>query len=486
MITPALQRVSTGIAGLDEVLHGGYFERRTYLLTGPPGGGKTTIGWHFLTAGARHGEPVLFITFGESQDELVENARCLGFETEGVSFCDLSPTADSFAQIQHYDIFPASEVELAPTTETIIAAVEAVKPKRVFIDSMTALRYLSKDGPEFSRQTLSFLRYIQERGGCVVMTSEASPGTPDDDLRFLCDGVIQLTPSQRARTLLVRKFRGSDYRLGEHTLRLTSDGATVYPRLIPEEHGEAFVASPLSWGVPQLDALTHGGIERGTVTLVTGPSGVGKTTIGMQFLKEAARRGERSAIYTFDERVSTLMQRCQAVNIPVDEMVQRGTLSVVAVEALRYSPDEFANTVRNDVERSHTKIVMIDSISGYKLSVSGDDLVERLHALCRYLQNVGVTVLLVNELLNLQEFRVSEVGISYLADNVIMLRYMESQRDGRAEMGRAIGVLKKRLSDFEKSLRPFELVSTGLQIGEPTRHLADILRPSLNHDSVSL
>lgn len=486
MITPALKRVSTGIPGLDEVLDGGYFERRTYLLTGPPGGGKTTIGWHFLTEGLRAGERVLFITFGESESELIENARCLGFETDGIAFCDLSPTEDAFAQIQQYDIFPASEVELAPTTERIIAAVEETQPKRVFIDSMTALRYLSKDGPEFRRQTLSFLRYIQERGGCVLMTSEASRETPDEDLRFLCDGVIEVKPSERARALIIQKFRSSDFRAGEHTLRLGADGAKVFPRLIPDAHGKAFAVTQLSWGVPQLDALTQGGLERGTVTLLTGPSGVGKTTLGVQFLKENARRGERSAIYTFDERASTLLQRCESVNIPVQDMIESGMLKVVAVEALRFSADEFANMVREDVERHGTKTVMIDSISGYRLSVSGQDLVERLHALCRYLQNVGVTVLLVNELLNLREFRVTEVGISYLADNVVMLRYIERKRGTYAEMGRAIGVLKKRLSDFEKTLRPFELTAAGMQIGEPVAHLGGILGPSLNHDSERL
>jgi len=461
------RRISTGVAGFDEVLHGGLIPCRTYLLTGPPGGGKTTLGWHYLTAGVAAGERALFVTFGEPERELRVNAVQSGFKTEGVHFCDLSPSSELFEKIQSYDIFSAAEVELEPTTRSIIEAVERVKPERVFIDSMTALRYLAKDGPDFRRQTLSFLRYLLNNGSCVMLTSEASLEAPDDDLRFLSDGVIELDPSSAWRTLKVTKMRGTDYEEGCHTLRLTDRGAVVYPRLVPRQHGKDYAPQLLPWGLEGLDALTMGGLERGTITLITGPSGIGKTTVGMQFVKEAARRGERSAAYTFDEPRSTLLQRCEAVGTRVGEMIDRGMLSVVGIEALQFSPDEFANMVRRDVEEYGTRIVMIDSISGYKLSLRGDDLTERLHAVCRYLQNVGVTVILVNEVLNVTDFRITEVGLSYLADNVVFLRYIEKRMGSRAEIGRVAGVLKKRLSDFERTIRMFELTPEGIVVGDP-------------------
>lgn len=459
------RRISTGVPGLDEVLHGGFIGGRTYLLTGPPGGGKTTFGWHFLTA-APQGERAMFVTFGESEADLRTNAESTGFDTSRTEFCDLSPSSDLFEKMRSYDIFSAAEVELEPTTQRIIEAVERIKPDRIFIDSMTALRYLSKDAPEFRRQTLSFLRYLQSTGSTIAMTSEASLEAPDDDLRFLSDGVIELDPENYRRSLKVTKLRGSDYEGGVHTLRLTGRGAVVYPRLVPRQHSVTFEPAQLSWGVPKLDQLTMGGIERGTITLITGPSGIGKTTVGMQFVKEAAARGDRSAAYTFDEPRATLLRRCEAVSTPVSEMIEKGHLSVTYVEALQYSADEFANLVRRDVEEHGTKVVMIDSISGYKLAVRGEDLNERLHALCRYLQNVGVTVLLINEVLNVTDFRITEIGISYLADNVIFLRYVENRVDRFAEIGRVIGVLKKRLSDFERCIYTFELTPHGIRVGD--------------------
>ena len=246
---PTPDRITTGIAGFDAVLHGGFLPHRTYLLTGPPGGGKTTLGWHFLAAGAERGEPVLYITFGEPSSELIENAGYLGFDRAGVEFCDLSPSAELFEQVRGYDIFPAAEVELEPTTNAILEAVKRVAPKRIFVDSMTAMRYLSRDAADFRRQSLSFLQFVKSQGACVLMTSEASSEVPDDDLRFLADGVIELAPSERARSLRVVKFRGSNYRHGEHTLRLGDRGATVFPRLVPEAHSAPFHSEPMPWGV---------------------------------------------------------------------------------------------------------------------------------------------------------------------------------------------------------------------------------------------
>jgi circadian clock protein KaiC len=466
-------RLSTNIVGLDEVLNGGLIANRAYLVRGGPGTGKTTLGLHFLTAGAANGEQVLFITLGENVEQIRQNGENLGLDTSALAFLDLSPTSDFFAKVQTYDIFSPAEVEREPMTQAIVEQVQTLKPRRVFLDSMTQLRYLVSDAFQFRKQALSFLRFLVEQGATVLFTSEGSEEAPDEDLQFLGDGVIHLNLSIQERTLSVTKFRGSSFRSGCHSIRLTETGMHVFPRLVPGIYGKKFVQETISSGVVELDELLHGGLERGTITIISGPSGIGKTTLGLQFMKEAAGRGERSVVYTFEEWKETLLHRCEGINIPVGIMMERGTLSIVQIEPLHYTPDEFANLVRHEVEQNQTKIVMIDSTSGYRLSLRGADLITHIHALCKYLQNMGVAVLLINEVESITgDFMATENGISYVADNIVFLRYLEI----KSEIRRAIGVLKKRVTNFEKTLREFEITRYGIKVGRPLTNLRGILR----------
>lgn len=466
-------RLATGISGLDEVLYGGYIPGRTYLIRGGPGTGKTTLGWHFLFAGVAAGETVLFITLGEPVPQLIKSARELGFDPTPVKFLDLSPSSEFFAEVQTYDIFTPAEVEREPTTQRIVEQVQTLKPQRIFIDAMTQFRYFATDAFQFRKQALSFLRFLVEQGATVLLTSENSPEAPDDDLQFMSDGVITLNFAAQVRTISISKFRGSDFRGDSHSMRLTNTGVKVFPRLVPEISQHPFISETISSGIPELDELMHGGLERGTITIISGPSGVGKSTLGLQFMKEAAGRGERSVIYSFEEWQETLVRRAQGINIPVDAMLKRGTLSVVQVEPLHYTPDEFANLVREEVEERQARIVMIDSVAGYRLSVRGEDLVSHIHALCKYLQHQGVAVLLINEVESITgEFRATEVGISYLADNLMFLRYLEI----KGELRRAIGVLKKRMTDFEKTLREYEIGRYGIKVGKPLTNMRGVLR----------
>jgi circadian clock protein KaiC len=468
-----LQRMLTGIQGLDDILNGGLISRRTYLLHGSPGTGKTMVGMHFLTTGLAYGETALFITMGEPEEQLRANAVAAGFDPTGIQFLDLTPSPDFFSQIQTYDIFSPADVEREPTTERITSEVELLKPIRVFVDAITHFRYLSNDSAQFRRQVHSFLRFLVENGATVLFTSESSEAAPDDDLQYMSDGIIKFEHYRDKRTLSVIKFRGSDFVSGVHSMRITDHGVEVYPRLLPSAVvRQEFTTELISSGVPELDELINGGLERGTIAIITGPSGVGKTTLGMQFMKEAAGRGERSVIYTFEEMGDMLVRRSEGINMPVRTMINRGTLSVVQVEPLRYTPDEFAAMVRRDVELNGAALVMLDSVSGYRLTVQNEDLISNLHALSKYLQSMGVTVILINEIEDVVgEFRVTNIGISYIADTVLFLRYIEL----RGELRRAIGVLKKRLSNFEKSLREFEISRYGLKVGKPLTDLRGIL-----------
>jgi circadian clock protein KaiC len=475
-VDPSPDRCRMGIAGLDEVLHGGLVPQRAYLVRGGPGTGKTTLGLHFLLTGAAAGESTLLITLESNEAQLREDAAAQGLDLAGVTVLDLSPTREFFAENQSYDIFSPADVERDPTTQLIVQTVQECRPTRVFVDAITTLRYLSPDAFQFRKQALSFVRFLVEHGATVLMSSEPTATVPDDDLRFMSDGILDLDLSPdhgtMRRTLSVAKLRGSDFEGGRHSLRLTARGMRVFPRLVPAAHESEFVHDLVASGLPELDAMLGGGLERGTISIFSGPSGVGKTTLGMQFMKEAASRGERSVIYAFEEQRETLLHRCDAIGIPVRGMIDEGSLSVFQVEPLRFSPAEFALLVRQEVEERGARIVMIDGISGYRLTLAGDDLVEQLHALGRYLKNMGVTVFFLNEVEGITgDFRATEAGVSYLCDNLVFMRYVEI--DG--ELRKAIGVLKKRMGDFGKSLRELKITRRGLQVGAPLTGLRGLL-----------
>lgn len=465
-------RLSTGVKRLDEILNGGLIPGRAYLARGGPGAGKTILGLHFLAAGAAAGESSLFISLEEPEDRIRQNAAALGLDLSHVHFLDLGPSSEFFEKVQTYDIFSPAEVEREPLTARIVQRIEETRPRRVFFDPLTQFRYLSSDTFQFRKQVLSFLRYLVERGATVLFTSESTADQPDEDLQFLADGVIHLSFAPEGRTIAVTKFRGSGFWSGRHSMNLGGQGIEVFPRLVPGEHVRGFRPEAIAFGIPELDELLHGGVERGTVTIITGPTGTGKTTLGLQLMKEAAGRGERSVAYTFEEPEDTIIRRCEAVHIPISAMIAQGTLSLVRVEPLRFSADQFAATVRDAVEKDGARIIMIDSIAGYRLSLRDEDLTTHLHALAKYLQNMGVAAVFINELETITgDFRATEIGISYLADNIIFLRHLEVA----GEIRRAIGVLKKRLSDFDKTLREFEISRYGIKVGRPLTNVRGVL-----------
>jgi circadian clock protein KaiC len=472
-MTAEMVRLPTGIDGLDTVLDGGFIQGRSYMLRGPAGAGKTILALHFLDARDPE-ETALFVNFEEELADLRANAGALGFETEGIDFLDLSPGADVFTEDRSYDVFEASDVERAPVTEAITETVREVEPDRVVVDPLTQLRYIAGDDYQFRKQIVGFMRFLRAQGATVLFTVQETPSRPTDDLQFISDGTVALETGGGRRRLRVPKFRGAGVRRGDHAFRITGTGIEVYPELDPERHGTEFTPEPLSAGIEEVDRLLGGGIERGTVTIVSGPTGVGKTTLGTQFAHAAARRGERSVIYLFEETAGTFFSRSAAVGIPARELVEEGSLRVEEVEALELSPQEFAASVREAVEEDGVGTVMLDGLAGYRLTLNGEEerLLERLHALGRYLKNTGVTTLFVDETTDVVgDFRATQREVSYLADNIVFLRHLELE----GELRKAIGVLKKRTGDYERTLREFAIREGGIEVGEPLTGLRGVL-----------
>lgn len=464
-------RLATGIQGLDEVLHGGLIPHKSYLINGGPGCGKTTLGIHFLVETTD--DRGLFVTLGETASQLRENAAKLHLPMDHVDILDLSPGGDD-DDGDTYSLLESWDVEGTGLHDRIIEYARERRSSRIVIDALSHMHYLTPDALQYRKQVMSILRKLTASGATVLFTSEQATDTLDETLNFLSDGIIELKATEHGRLCQISKFRGSGFLEGAHHYTIEPDGLTLYPRLAPGEHHRSFDLESIQSGVPELDELTRGGIERGTVTMVTGPTGVGKTTLAAQYMREAASRGEHSVIYNFDEGAATFFMRCEAINLPAQEMVATGNLRFEPIEPLHYNPDQLSSMIRRDVEVHGARLVLLDSLSGYRQSVRGDDLQERIHALCRYLVNMGVTVLVINETYSLtgEEVRITENNeVSYLADTIILLRYLELS----GEMRKTIGVLKKRTGDFEKTFREFEISRYGLKVGEPLTALRGIL-----------
>lgn len=470
-------RLSLGVSGLDSILAGGVLPERSYLVRGGPGTGKTILGLQYLLAGIENDETALYLSFEEPPENIIENAARLVFDVSGVEFLDLTPSGELFSDTRPYSIFEPDEVEVGTLTETISETVDRLQPDRIVLDSVNRMEALTADRYQFRQQLISMLEQLTDVGGTVLFTTQPTSEMPDDELQFLADGTLELEFGPKGRTVQITKLRGSSFQSGRHTVRITDTGMVVYPKLVPGEYEREFVPDTVSSGVVGLDSLLNGGIERGTVTVLSGSTGVGKTTTGTSFAVESAARGERAAVYLFEESTGTFRHRCSGIGMPVDERAADGTLAIEAVEPVTISPDEFAHAVREEVETHGTQFVMIDGISGYRLSMRSDDddIVTELHSLCRYLKNMGVTTVLLDDVSNITgNTEVTSHQISYLADNVIMLRYLEVD----SELKKAVGVLKKRASDFERSLRSFEITADGIQIGEKLTGLRGILSGS--------
>ena len=468
-------RLSTGIEGLDEIIEGGLPAGRNCLIRGGPGTGKTTLALHFLTEAVDADRPPLYVSLVSPAEDVQADAASAGFDLKGVEFLDLS-TPDHLVLDDDNGQLSRADEGRDPIVQAITARVRELAPERIAIDSLTRLQGLLPETDDLRRQVMALLRILAESGATVVGLSEETGRSPDDELQFLADGIITLRAGVDARAVQVTKLRGSSFQRGWHTVRLHERGMTVFPRLAFQAHADlpALTGHQLSTGVPELNELLHGGLERGTVTIISGPSGTGKTTIGAQFMKEAAGRGERSALLMLDESPSTFLHRAAAVSIPVNDMIDRGTLSLIPMDPLSVTPDEIAARVRTEVEEHGTTAVMIDSIASYQLTIhehaaSG---LSDLHALGRYLRAKGVIGLLTDEVATVTgDFTASGHKLSHLADTVMFLRYMET--DG--QLRKVIGVLKKRTSSFENVLRELQITEYGIKVGEPLNHLRGVL-----------
>jgi circadian clock protein KaiC len=469
--------VSTGVPGLDDVLHGGLPVYGTYLVEGQPGTGKTTLALQFLLEGQRLGEHVLYVTLSETREELVEVARSHGWSLDGIDLYELESAESRLKPEEDYTVFHPEEVELVRTMKDVFDAVERINPTRTVFDSLSEMRLLARDPLRFRRQILSIKQFFKGRGCTVLLLDDKVVPESDLQLQSIAHGVLSLERINREygsfwRRLQVVKLRGVTFREGYHDFGIVTGGLHVTPRLVAAEHRGPHERGVLPSGTADLDRLLGGGLSHGTSTLIMGPAGAGKSTLAGGYLRAIAEQRKRGIAYLFEETQQTYLDRMAGMSMDLQPSIAAGLVGLHQVDGVELSPSQFAGQVRDDVERRGTDLVVIDSVNGYQKTARDDRLlILQLQELLKYLAEKGVlTILTVSQQGTIGVVH-SPLDVSYIADTVVLLRLFEAN----GAVKKAISVVKHRKSAHEETIRELQLTAEGIRIGKVLREFRGVL-----------
>lgn len=482
-MTLLMDKARFGIEGLDDITVGGLARGRLYLLEGSPGTGKTTVATQFLATGAAAGERVLYVTLSETEEEFRAGAESHGWNLEGVDIFELTPPENLLDEEQQQSLLYSSDLELGETTKRILAEFERVKPQRIVIDSLSEIMLLAQSALRYRRQVLALKHYFARNGATVLMLDDLTAEADDRTMHSVAHGVIHLDEfapdyGSERRRLRVIKYRGQRYRGGHHDFVIGTGGVRVFPRLVSAEHKTDFERNRIEAQSPALNALFGGGLDRGSSSLILGPSGTGKSLLTLTFIVAAIERGECAALFVFDEELGLLFNRALGLGIDLQAMVDTKRLVVEQVDAAELAPGEFTERVRRCVEIHKAQTVVIDSLNGYQAAMPGEQaLILHMHELLQYLNRQGASTFLTVAQHGLIGDMTTPVDVTYLADTVILLRYFEAT--GRVR--RAISVVKKRTGTHENTIREYVIDKRGITVGEPLTAFHGVLRgvPSL-------
>jgi circadian clock protein KaiC len=477
-MTGSKTKARTGVEGLDDVLSGGLSQGNVFLLEGEPGAGKTTVALQFLIEGAKNGETGLYIALSESEAELRLGATSHGWDlNEPIHIYELTPQS-LIDPDKEQSLLYSADLELGEATARIFEAFNKFKPKRVVLDSLSEIRLLAQGSLRYRRQILAIKQFFSRHDATVLLLDDLTSDIEDKTVHSIAHGVIrleELAPNYGAerRRLRIMKYRGQKYRGGFHDFMIGTGGLRVFPRLVAGEARSNQVRKQIPTDYPAFNALLGGGIESGSSTLIMGPAGTGKSLIAITFALAAIKRGEKAALFIFDEELGLLLGRMKALGIDLGALAKEGKLSIEQVDAAELSPGEFTHRVRAIVDSKGIQTVVLDSLNGYQSAMPGENsLILHIHELLQYLNRNGAATFMTVAQSGITGDMSSPIDVTYLADTVILLRYFEAL----GEVRRAISVIKKRSGAHESTIREYDISSRGLTIGEPLSEFQGVLR----------
>jgi circadian clock protein KaiC len=464
-----IKKIPTGIAGFDEISHGGLPEDRTTLVAGTTGSGKTI----FATAFLYHGmdvlnEPAVFVTFEERPDDIMRNMLDFGWDLEKYHKKDMLYFVDVSTQPKMAE--EVGEYDLSGLIARVVHGVKKVKAKRVVIDTLSALLDRLQDKVAIRAGLFQLASELKKIGVTTVLTAEHEEkllGTfKATFMEYVSDNVIVLHSflqnEFRKRTIEILKFRGTGYDSSATPLVINGDGIFVYPRphaVSPETAS----LEKLSTGISGLDEMAYGGFHKYSTTLITGASGVGKTIMAMHFILEGADKGQKGLYIAFEESRTQLLRNADSFNWPMRKYLENGMIEIISKPPEERPAEEYFKYVKDIVNERKVERFVLDSLSGIERVYTPDKFLEFVIGLNSFLKEAKVTSYFTNTIgMLLGGGVISESHLSTLTDNIVLLKYVEIE----GEMKRAINLLKTRGSQHDKRLHQFLIDDEGTKVGE--------------------
>lgn len=467
-VPPVRQRLSSGIPGLDLVLGGGFFPRSIYIVNGRPGAGKTIFGSQICFHVAQSGERALFITLlAETHGHLLANLESLGFYDPAV-------VADSLIFLNGYSVLEKDG--LSGLLGLLRATIREHKASVMVLDGLVTAEQISGSDLAFKK----FIHELQTLVGVVDCTVFLlSSGKNDEVVRpehTMVDGILdfqdELDEMRATRSLIVRKLRGTSYLRGRHFFDITQGGIIVYPRLesrlaVPSRAFPDGRIGDTMFGVQRFDTMLGGGISSGTTTLVLGSPGAGKTLLGLHFLAEGARLGQRGLYFGFYEHPQALAAKAEQVGIPMRRMLADEQLEILWQAPVEHILDALADRLLTAIERNGAQRLVIDGLVGFKLSAaSGTRLTRFFAALTNELRALGVTTLVTDEQRGIStgELDVPLTRVSALWENMVVLRSVDAAPGASR---RVVSITKRRDGAHDAATFSFNITATGIHVDGP-------------------